>query len=105
MHLKRSQLTQFKLSDQYMRPNVAEKPSNCCAISGLALGTSRGNNRDKNPFAGSIDRIDSNVGYEQGNVRLLTHWVNNALNTYPDEIFNYFVEQTMKHKQQTVYMG
>lgn len=76
-----------------------------CAISGLALGTSRGNNRDKNPFAGSIDRIDSNVGYEQGNVRLLTHWVNNALNTYPDEIFNYFVEQTMKHKQQTVYMG
>lgn len=74
-----------------------------CAISGLALGTTRGNIYDKNPFACSIDRINSNIGYNQGNVRLLTHWINNALNTYPDEIFNYFVEQTIKHKQQTLY--
>jgi hypothetical protein len=75
-----------------------------CAISGLALDTSRGTNWDKNPLACSIDRIDSNIGYEQGNVRLLTHWVNNAMNTWPDNVFEYFIESYVKNKEST-YQG
>jgi hypothetical protein len=75
-----------------------------CAITGLALDTRGGNWRDKNPLACSIDRIDSNIGYEQGNVRLLTHWVNNAMNTWPDNVFEYFIESYVKNKEST-YQG
>ena len=75
-----------------------------CAISGLALDTKGGDWHDKNPLACSIDRIDSNIGYEQGNVRLLTHWANNAMNTWPDEVFNYFAESYVRNKEAT-YQG
>jgi hypothetical protein len=50
-----------------------------------------GDQYSKNPFRTSVDRIDNNRGYVQGNVRLLTHWANNAKSTWPDETFIKFV--------------
>lgn len=40
-----------------------------------------------NPFAPSIDRIDSTKGYEKDNVRLVCVAVNYALNEFGEEIF------------------
>jgi hypothetical protein len=51
-----------------------------------------GDLQNKNPYRTSVDRIDNNRGYVQGNVRLLTHWANNAKSTWPDETFNKFVK-------------
>ncbi len=35
-----------------------------------------------NPFAPSLDRIDSSKGYEEGNVRIVCLMVNLAMNTW-----------------------
>lgn len=62
-----------------------------CAVTGLMLEYESGDQHSKNPCRTSIDRIDNNRGYVEGNVRLLTHWANNAKSTWPDEIFIKFV--------------
>ena len=63
-----------------------------CALTGIMLEYESGDPQSKNPYRTSVDRIDNNRGYVQGNVRLLTHWANNAKSTWPDEIFIKFVK-------------
>ena len=46
----------------------------------------------KRPFAPSIDRVDSTLGYVKGNVRLVCTIVNIALNEFGDEIFGKMCE-------------
>ena len=49
----------------------------CCALSGVPFIFERGGNTTfMNPYAPTLDRIDSNVGYMQSNV----HWVLAAVN-------------------------
>ena len=67
-----------------------------CALTGIMLEYERGDRQSKNPYRTSVDRIDNNRGYVQGNVRLLTHWANNAKSTWPDEIFVKFVNASSK---------
>jgi hypothetical protein len=67
-----------------------------CALTGIMLEYERGDPQSKNPYRTSVDRIDNNRGYVQGNVRLLTHWANNAKSTWPDEIFVKFVNASSK---------
>ena len=48
-----------------------------CAISGDPLSFSRGGKlKGANPKSCVIDRIDSNIGYTESNIQLLTHEVN-----------------------------
>ncbi len=63
-----------------------------CALTGIMLEYESGDLQSKNPYRTSVDRIDNNLGYVQGNVRLLTHWANNAKSTWPDETFIKFVK-------------
>jgi|TARA_R110000868_G_scaffold228256_2_gene481263 hypothetical protein len=63
-----------------------------CALTGIMLEYESGDVQSKNPYRTSVDRIDNNLGYIQGNVRLLTHWANNAKSTWPDETFIKFVK-------------
>lgn len=56
-----------------------------CAVTGIPLSTEKGNPQVKNPWAASIDRVDSTRGYTKDNVRLVVHWYNNAKNTWDDE--------------------
>lgn len=67
-----------------------------CALTGIMLQYESGDLQSKNPYRTSVDRIDNNRGYVQGNVRLLTHWANNAKSTWPDEIFVKFVNASSK---------
>jgi hypothetical protein len=57
-----------------------------CAVTGMPMSPAKGTWSIKNPWAISIDRIDHNEGYTIGNTRLVTHWYNNAKNTWTDEI-------------------
>jgi hypothetical protein len=63
-----------------------------CALTGIMLEYESGDLQSKNPYRTSVDRIDNNHGYVQGNVRLLTHWANNAKSTWSDETFIKFVK-------------
>jgi hypothetical protein len=47
----------------------------------------------KNPWQISIDRIDNSLGYEIGNVRLVTWFVNNAIGSLTDDILLRFARQ------------
>ena len=49
---------------------------------------------DKNPYSCSIDRINNDQGYIPGNIRLLTHWANNAKSTYNHSIFEDMIRST-----------
>ena len=49
-----------------------------CQISGILLESTN----EKSPFAPSLDRISCSRGYENGNVRLICHVANVAMNTW-----------------------
>ena len=68
-----------------------------CVFTKKMLQYERGDPQNKNPYRTSVDRIDNNLGYVQGNVRLLTHWANNAKNTWTDEIFVEFINASSKN--------
>jgi hypothetical protein len=63
-----------------------------CALTGQWLDHQSGSPDNKNPYRTSIDRIDNDQGYVKGNVRLLTHWANNAKSTWSDKIFETFIK-------------
>lgn len=67
-----------------------------CALTNILLDYEKGNLASKNPFRTSVDRIDNNRGYVKGNVRLLTHWANNAKSTWDDDTFKEFVVHANK---------
>lgn len=58
----------------------------CCALSGLPFSEFSGGHK-RNPYAPSLDRIDSGAGYARGNVRLVRVQVNLALNEWGQEVF------------------
>jgi hypothetical protein len=58
-----------------------------CAVTGLIMTFESGTVQVRNPHRCSVDRINSNKGYTDGNIRLLTHWANNAYNTWDDKLF------------------
>ena len=63
-----------------------------CSLTGQWLDHVSGTPEYKNPYRASVDRIDNTRGYVKGNVRLLTHWANNAKSTWSDSIFETFVK-------------
>jgi hypothetical protein len=67
-----------------------------CAKTKQLLCFEQGSQEDKNPYAVSIDRIHNNLGYTKGNIRLLTHWANNAKSTWTDEFFDSMVNSAAK---------
>lgn len=72
-----------------------------CAVTGVKLSHLKGTQRHKNPWAISIDRIDSDLGYIPQNVRLVCHWYNNAKNTWDDQVcleaFNHWKKAERKN--------
>jgi predicted DNA-binding protein YlxM (UPF0122 family) len=55
--------------------NIFEKQNNCCALSGIPLIFAR--RRDTQNTTASLDRIDSNYGYIEGNVQ----WTHKHINS------------------------
>jgi hypothetical protein len=58
-----------------------------CSVTGLPLST-EWDGPDKNPWAPSLDRIDNELGYIEGNVRLVCWAYNLAKGSWPDEVFD-----------------
>jgi hypothetical protein len=57
-----------------------------CAVSGITfrLDELKAGKLESRAFAPSLDRIDNNIGYEPGNVRLVCRIANFAMNTWGD---------------------
>jgi len=58
-----------------------------CPMTGMIMQFESGSSKDKNHLVCSIDRINSQRGYVQGNVKLCTHWANNCKNTWNESVF------------------
>ena len=52
------------------------------------------------PFTISLDRIDSNKGYEPGNLRFVLNWTNKALGVWGDAIFDEIVDGIITNRPQ-----
>jgi len=70
-----------------------------CVITDKIMSFTSGSLYDKNPLACSIDRIDNDHGYIRGNVRLLTHWANNAKSTWDHDIFESMIASSARKLQ------
>lgn len=65
-----------------------EKQNKCCAVIGLDFSFEKVSNFRIRPWAPSVDRVDSKLGYTKDNVRLVCIAVNLAINQFGDDIFN-----------------
>jgi hypothetical protein len=54
-----------------------------CELTGLSFGPILEND----PYAPSPDRIVNEIGYEEGNGRMILWWLNQAKNTMPEDQF------------------
>lgn len=57
-----------------------------CAVSGKEFSMKHWGGRAPMPFAPSIDRIDNNVGYSRGNVRIVCQCVNLMMNQWGEGV-------------------
>lgn len=73
---------QFQVSYEYLS-KLFEEQNRTCVLSGLPLVSG---NKAKLRTA-SLDRIDSSIGYIEGNVQWLHKAVNRMKNAYPEEYF------------------
>lgn len=74
----------FDIDAHWVRDQIAKQ--NCsCAITGIPFALSEPGKR--NPYAPSLDRINSRKGYTKDNVRVVLHAVNLALSDWGDEVF------------------
>lgn len=77
---------------------MAERQNYRCAVSGVQFRPPYfASRRRKNPLMPSIDRIDSNLGYEAENLRLVCFMVNLGLNEFGDAVFIHMCHELVKH--------
>jgi hypothetical protein len=70
-----------------------------CTVTGVVMSLKTGSLQQKNHLAVSCDRINNNKGYVRGNVRLLTHWANNAKSTWDKTLFETMIEAVDKTRR------
>lgn len=83
-HNRRRRFVGFSLTLAYLR-KLWHHQGGKCAVTGLPFDVSFEN--PKNPFAPSLDRMDSNKGYEPDNVVFVLWGVNAALNAWGYDAF------------------
>ena len=67
---------------------IYEIQKGSCALTNIEFSLDRLGRKSKNPFAPSLDRIDSDKGYTKENIRLVCVIVNLALNNFGDNAFD-----------------
>jgi hypothetical protein len=88
----RFDLTQKNLIELYL------KQQGLCSLTGVVMQCERGTLYEKGMLNISIDRIDNYRGYVPDNIRLVTHWANNAKSTYTDDEFYQMIKLSAMFK-------
>lgn len=65
--------------------HLVELSNNCCQVTGIKFDYDRNPKYGKNPYAPSLDRIDSSKGYTKGNVQLVVFMYNTAKGDWEHE--------------------
>lgn len=73
----------FEIDAPFLK-NLYDKQEGLCSISKLKLTLPRHQLTQGGLFAASIDRINNNKGYVEGNVQILNSFMNMAKNTFND---------------------
>ena len=80
----------FKVSVQYLQ-NILESQNYKCALTGSDLLCPKTYNEKRemtsNPYLLSLDRIQNDLGYEEGNIQFVCVWANKAKGSYDNNIF------------------
>jgi hypothetical protein len=77
----------FNLTKEFIE-NLYFKQNGCCAVTAIPFSNEKYNDYKRKPFAPSLDRIDSKMGYTQDNVRFVCSMVNAALGEFGDKFFD-----------------
>jgi hypothetical protein len=75
----------FLTKEAYLSLLVAT--SGVCSLTGIRFSFERAAGSKSSPFRPSVDRIDSALGYDAGNCRIVCAAVNIALNVWGDDVF------------------
>jgi len=79
----------FSVSEDYLKKIFPR--DNCCILTGVKFDY-KVRKGEKNPYAPSLDRIDSSKGYVEGNIRWICWWLNRAFAEWGEEISKPFLE-------------
>lgn len=75
-----------------------EKQGGKCAVSGRAFELAFTDGDGPHPDGLSLDRVDANIGYTAGNVRLVTYHINTALSKFGEDALMQLALDIIKHK-------
>jgi|GEM_PF-3398644 len=93
--------TQFEITLEDVYDLVSQQEWRCC-VSGQPFRLVQVEGGIvRQPYAPSIDRIDSSLGYIHGNVRVVLTAVNYALNEWGDEVFSTVARGVIAAKRRT----
>lgn len=67
---------------------LLDRANGRCEVTGIPLVYAQAVNFRRNPYAASLDRIDSRFGYTMTNCRIVAAAVNIALNDWGDAVFH-----------------
>lgn len=80
--------------------DLARRQDFRCAVTGIALDLKNPSRRDRrNPFAPSIDRINSKGGYTKDNVRIVALAVNIMLADWGEEVLAHVAESLLVNRK------
>jgi len=74
---------EFNLTHEYIDHLLFINPDRC-SISGIKFRATQKSHLN-NPYSPSIDRITSDAGYVEGNIRIVARCINFAMNTWGEE--------------------
>lgn len=90
---------EFSLDKEFIE-QLYNNQNGKCLITGVEFNFDKNKCLSRRPFAPSIDRINSKLGYTKDNVRLICVAVNLSLNEFGDEVFDKicraYVENTIR---------
>lgn len=90
----------FDLNSEFLL-ELWNKQEAKCALTKLQFEFENTTKYEANPFAPSIDRIDSAGGYTKDNVRLVCVAVNYALNEFGEGVFKQICEAYLRECPKT----
>jgi hypothetical protein len=79
---------------------MSKRQGHRCIMTGIAFEPKA--TKPRNPYAMSVDRIDSSRGYTMDNIRLVCACVNFALHSYGDEVFYRMCEAALVHRNRNL---
>lgn len=88
----RSKNIPFTITRRYLE-KLWEDQEGCCSITNIPFILARCEEYHVHPHAPTLDRIIPKFGYVQGNVRLITHHLNMAINEYGLERFEQLIRE------------